>query len=69
MPSKSRRTPFLKTHEVAEQLGVSVITIYNWLKTGRIPEPQRHPATGYRQWTVADVEVIREMTRRPGAAA
>jgi DNA-binding transcriptional MerR regulator len=69
MPYKSRRTPFLKTHEVAEQIGVTINTIYNWLNAGRIPEPQRHPSTGYRQWTLADVEVIREMTRRPRAAA
>jgi excisionase family DNA binding protein len=52
---------FLKTHEVAQTLNVSCTTLYNWLREGRIPEPQRNPLTKYRLWTVKDVELIRNV--------
>jgi excisionase family DNA binding protein len=57
--SPVRGREFLKTHEVAESLNVSCTTLYNWLREGRIPEPQRNPLTKYRLWTVKDVELIR----------
>lgn len=50
---------YLKTAEVARILGVSTQTIYNWLKEGRISEPERHPLTSYRRWTTKDVEMVR----------
>ena len=56
----ARRREYLKTHEVAASLDVSITTIYNWLREGRIPEPARNPLTKYRQWTVKDVELIRQ---------
>jgi excisionase family DNA binding protein len=56
-----RRREYLKTHEVAESLGVTITTVYNWLREGRIPEPQRNPVTRYRLWTVKDVELIRNL--------
>ena len=40
---------------------MTITTVYNWLREGRIPEPQRHPLTKYRQWTVKDVELIRNL--------
>ncbi len=52
--------PHLKTSEVAAVLGVSLQTLYNWLRAGRIPEPERNPLTGYRLWTPRDVERIRQ---------
>ena len=58
MPAPRHRE-FLKTHEVAESLNVSCTTLYNWLREGRIPEPQRNPLTKYRLWTVKDIELIR----------
>jgi excisionase family DNA binding protein len=56
-----RRREYLKTHEVAATLGVTITTVYNWLREGRIPEPQRNPVTRYRLWTVKDVELIRNL--------
>jgi len=50
---------YLKTSEVADILGVSTQTIYNWLRQGRIAEPERHPLTAYRRWTPKDVEIAR----------
>jgi DNA-binding transcriptional MerR regulator len=57
---------YLKTAEVARILGVSTQTLYNWLKQGKIAEPERHPITSYRLWTLKDVEMIpktREMAK------
>jgi excisionase family DNA binding protein len=56
-----KRRDYLKTHEVAESLDVSLTTIYNWLREGRIPEPRRNPMTRYRLWTVKDVQLIRSL--------
>lgn len=49
----------LTTAEVARILGVSTQTIYNWLRAGKIAEPERNPLTTYRIWTLKDVEMIR----------
>jgi excisionase family DNA binding protein len=56
-----READFLKTHQVAESLDVSLTTLYNWLREGKIPEPKRHPMTKYRLWTIKDVELIRNL--------
>lgn len=53
------RTPYLKTNEVAASLQISQRTLYAWLKAGKIPEPERNPLNGHRQWTLNDVESIR----------
>jgi DNA-binding transcriptional MerR regulator len=50
---------YLTTAEVARILGVSTQTIYNWLRTGKISEPERNPLTAYRKWTVKDVDMVR----------
>ncbi len=50
---------YLTTSEVARILGVTTQTVYNWLKAGKISEPERHPLTTYRMWTVKDVELVR----------
>jgi len=49
----------LSAREVAKLLGISVQTLYNWLNVGKIPEPNRHPATQRRQWRPEDVDAIR----------
>lgn len=83
MAYRRRKSPYLKTHQVAEALGVSLCTVYNWLNAGHIPEPQRS-VTGHRMWTEADIQAIRAIAQsaerarrwpnsakrdRPGAAA
>jgi DNA-binding transcriptional MerR regulator len=50
---------YLTTRQVAKSVGVSINTIYRWLKAERIPEPYRDPANNYRLWTVEDVARIR----------
>lgn len=49
----------LTTRQVARLVGVSLNTIYRWLKDERIDEPNRDPENNYRLWTVQDVEQIR----------
>jgi len=51
----------MSSHEVAEVLGVTTQTLYNWLRKGRIPEPNRNPITRYRLWTPKDVDRIRQL--------
>ena len=54
-----RDETYLLSHEVAELIGVTTQTLYNWLRQGKIPEPKRNPLTRYRLWTVRDVDAIR----------
>ena len=51
---------YLKTLQVAQLLGVSLNTVYRWLKKEKISEPLRGPENNYRLWTVEDVERIRQ---------
>ena len=41
--------------------GLQRVAADNWLRGGRIPEPERNPMTKYRRWTVKDVELIRNL--------
>jgi excisionase family DNA binding protein len=52
---------YLLSHEVAELLGVTTQTLYNWLRKGRIAEPHRNSITRYRLWTPKDVDRIRQL--------
>jgi excisionase family DNA binding protein len=51
---------YLKTRQVAQILGVSLNTVYRWLKEERIPEPLRNVGNNYRLWTSEDIERIRQ---------
>jgi DNA-binding transcriptional MerR regulator len=50
---------YLKTRQVAKILGVSLNTLYRWLKAEKISEPNRDPVNNYRLWTSDDVDRIR----------
>jgi excisionase family DNA binding protein len=54
---------YLKTRQVAELLGVSLNTVYRWLKKEKISEPLRGPENNYRLWTAEDIERIRQELR------
>jgi DNA-binding transcriptional MerR regulator len=51
---------YLKTRQVAQILGVSLNTVYRWLKTEKISEPLRDMDNNYRLWTAEDIERIRQ---------
>lgn len=51
---------YLKTRQVARLMGVSLNTLYRWLKKEKISEPLRDPENNYRLWTAEDIERIRQ---------
>jgi DNA-binding transcriptional MerR regulator len=60
---KDRPRVFLTTAEVAELLGISKQTVLNWIRQGRIIEPERNPVNNYRMWSESNVQQIRNMIR------
>ncbi|MEJ1928671.1 helix-turn-helix domain-containing protein [Nostoc sp. NIES-2111] len=55
---------YLTSRQLAQLVGVSLNTIYRWLKAGKIPEPYRNPDNNYRLWTSGDVQQIRYVLLR-----
>jgi excisionase family DNA binding protein len=51
---------YLRTRQVAQILGVSLNTVYRWLKKEKISEPLRGVENNYRLWTAEDIERIRQ---------
>lgn len=51
---------YLRTRQVAKILGVSLNTVYRWLKKEKISEPLRGVENNYRLWTAEDIERIRQ---------
>jgi predicted site-specific integrase-resolvase len=52
---------YMTTREAARVLGVTTQTVYNWLKLGKIPIPERHPLTRRMQWKPEDVDRVRQI--------
>jgi excisionase family DNA binding protein len=52
-----RRERRYSTREVAEKVGVSKETILRWLRTGKVPEPDRD-RNGWRIFSDEDVEEV-----------
>ena len=50
--------------EVAEILGVTKRSIYNWEKAGKIPKVKRDPMSSYRVYTEEDLEKLKKITGR-----
>ena len=51
---------YLRTRQVAQILGVSLNTVYRWLKKEKISEPLRGADNNYRLWKAEDIERIRQ---------
>jgi excisionase family DNA binding protein len=51
---------YLRTRQVAKILGVSLNTVYRWLKKEKISEPLRGADNNYRLWTAEDIDRIRQ---------
>jgi predicted site-specific integrase-resolvase len=57
---------YLTSARVARILGITKRTLHNWIKVGKIPAPDANPNNGYLQWTMTDVEVVRNvLTEEP----
>jgi len=58
---------YLTTARVARILGITKRTLHNWIKAGKVPAPEANPDNGYLQWTMSDVEVVRNtLMEEPG---
>ena len=57
---KTRLTP----KEVANILGVTKKTLYNWEKAGKITEARRDPMNNYRYYTTQDIRKLKKITQR-----
>lgn len=67
MPRVVNRSNYITSARVARMLGITKRTLHNWVKAGRIPPPEVNPENGYLQWTMADVETVRNvLTEDPG---
>lgn len=56
---------FYKVSDVAEILGITTRSLYNWEKAGKIPRPHRDPMSNYRLYTKEDIEKLKKLTGRP----
>ena len=56
-------THYYTSAKVALMLGISKRTLHNWVKAGKIPEPEVNPANGYYRWRPADVDAIRNILK------
>jgi DNA-binding transcriptional MerR regulator len=57
---------YLTSARVARILGITKRTLHNWIKVGKSPAPDANPNNGYLQWTMTDVEVVRNvLTEEP----
>lgn len=54
---------YLRITEAAELLGVSINTLRNWGRTGKIVE-HRHPINKYRLYTQSDLEALLGLVER-----
>lgn len=51
------------TKQVAAKIGVTPMTIYRWLKAGKIPEPPRD-RNGWRIWGKKELKIVEEYATR-----
>lgn len=55
--------PTFTTQEVANILKVTKKTLLNWLREGKIPEPQRDTSNNYRVWIAEDIAAIQRIKK------
>jgi DNA-binding transcriptional MerR regulator len=61
-----REAVYYTTFQAAEALGITKRTLKNWLRLGKVTEPERNAMTGYRRWTLRDIENARQLMLRGG---
>ena len=57
---------FLLVSDAANQLGVAIQTVRNWIKAGKLPA-KRHPVNQYRMILRADIEALARQIQAPPA--
>jgi len=58
---------FYTVKDVADILGVTRRTLFNWEKEGKIPPARREPISNYRIFTEQDIEQLKTLTGRTAA--
>lgn len=64
-PAPPSLSEYLTVRKAAQMLGVSVSTLRNWDRSGKL-KPVRHPVNGYRLYRFADLERILLAVDRKG---
>ena len=59
MRGADSQVEYLSSARVARILQISKRTLLNWVRLGKIPQPDVNPQNGYLMWTMSDVEAIR----------
>ena len=59
MPQQTAQASHLSIAEAASLLGVSISTLRNWDRHGKLT-PRRHPINGYRLYDRAEIERLKE---------
>lgn len=66
-PAPPSLSEYLTVRKAAQMLGVSVSTLRNWDRTGKL-KPVRHPVNGYRLYRMDDLDaLLGSIDRRPAA--
>jgi len=53
-----------KTKEIADMLGITKKTLYNWESAQKIPKAKRDPMNNYRYYTDEDIKKLKKITGR-----
>ncbi|MDB4621793.1 helix-turn-helix domain-containing protein [Rubripirellula sp.] len=54
---ENQETLLVTAKDVSKLLGLSVRTVNNWRRAGKLPPPVTNPKPGYRRWQRRDIEI------------
>ena len=60
-----KKRNYYLAQEVAEILGVTKRTLWNWEEAGKIPKARRDPMSGFRLYSEKDIKRLKKITGRP----
>ena len=60
-----KKRNYYLAQEVAEILGVTKRTLWNWEEAGKIPKARRDPMSGFRLYSEKDLKKLKKITGRP----
>jgi hypothetical protein len=59
MAKKPHPIPYWTTRQLAQHFGVSHVTVAQWIKDGKLPEPYLHPNGVSTYWLSKDLPLRR----------
>lgn len=60
-----KKRNYYLAQEVAEILGITKRTLWNWEDAGKIPKAKRDPMSGFRLYSEKDLKKLKKITGRP----